>query len=43
LIPRKKKFAVYFSTGNKGVDDEVFLHPDFALTIRGSRQITSHA
>jgi hypothetical protein len=35
----KKKFEVYFSTGNKGVDDEIFLLPDFALTIRGFRQI----
>jgi hypothetical protein len=35
----KKKFEVYFSTGNKGVDDGTFLRPDFALTIRGSMQI----
>ncbi|MGB5100102.1 MAG: hypothetical protein WBN94_05835 [Methanothrix sp.] len=39
LLPRKKNFEVYFSTGNKGVDDEENL-PDFALTIKGSCQIS---
>jgi hypothetical protein len=35
----KKKSDVYFSTGNKGVDDEELHHPAFALTIRSGRQI----
>jgi len=37
--PTKKKSDVYFSTGNKGVDDEASLRLGFALTIRGHRQI----
>jgi hypothetical protein len=39
LLPRKKKFEVYFSTGNKGVDGGD-IPPDFALTIKGSWQIS---
>jgi hypothetical protein len=39
LLPRKKKFEVYFSTGNKGVDGGD-TPPDFALTIKGSWQIS---
>ena len=35
----KKKFEVYFSTGNKGVDSEDNT-PRFALTIKGSKQIS---
>jgi len=38
LLSGKKKSEVYFSTGNKGVD-EGDIPPDFALTIRGSWQI----
>ena len=36
ILPMKKKFDVYFSTGNKGVDDGRYFAPDFALTIKGS-------
>jgi hypothetical protein len=32
LLSMKKKFTIYFSTGNEGVDDED-IPSDFALTI----------